>query len=166
MQLIWKIFSSAAGILLALFILVYAVSIIGVAAYLGAQASSAWGLLTLLLLPLGALVFYLLRKRRKQNQLRKLRSEWGTELLVKERELGSIKALFTFSQSEANKTAIDDQTWHDLNMDQLYARIDRTLTDPGESVLYKMLRQPLLKTEEVADRSRTMRFFQDNAGST
>jgi hypothetical protein len=162
MQLIWKIFTSTAGIFATLFILAYTASVIGCAAYLGAQASSAWGLLLLLLLPLGAIIFYLLRKRRKQNQIRKIRSEWGTERLVKERELESIKGLFASVPPEAHKTTIDDQTWRDLNMDQLYARIDRTLTDPGEAVLYKMLRQPLMEGEELAKRSRTIRFFQDN----
>ena len=47
-------------------------------------------------------------------------------------------------------------------MDELYAKIDRTYTDPGEAVLYRMLREPLFDRKELAERSRAVRFFQDN----
>jgi hypothetical protein len=47
-------------------------------------------------------------------------------------------------------------------MDQLYSKIDRTYTDAGEAVLYQRLRTPVFDKETLAERSRVIRFFQNN----
>jgi DNA mismatch repair ATPase MutS len=47
-------------------------------------------------------------------------------------------------------------------MDQLYAKIDRNYTDPGEAVLYRMLREPLFNKEQLAERGRIISFLQNN----
>ena len=38
---------------------------------------------------------------------------------------------------------IDDQTWNDFNMDEIFKKLDRTYSSAGEAILYKMLRNPL-----------------------
>jgi DNA mismatch repair ATPase MutS len=48
---------------------------------------------------------------------------------------------------------LDNQTWNDLNMDRLYAKIDRTYTEPGEAVLYRILREPQFKQAVLKERS-------------
>lgn len=45
---------------------------------------------------------------------------------------------------------IDDITWDDLNMDDVFARIDRTSSSLGEELLYGMLRVPSFSEEELS----------------
>ena len=47
-------------------------------------------------------------------------------------------------------------------MDQLYGKIDRTYTDPGEAVLYRILREPIFDKEKLAERSRVINCLQIN----
>jgi hypothetical protein len=124
-------------------------------------SSFAWGLL--LLIPLLVMVFRLSGKRRNLRYLLQIRSDWNKPQVTKERDFKTIRSLFDYSSSSENRNQwVDDQTWKDLNMDQLYARIDRTLTDPGESVLYEMLRKPLSNKEDLNERCRIIRLFQDD----
>ena len=37
---------------------------------------------------------------------------------------------------------IDERTWTDLDMDQLFHKLDHSATTPGEQVLYALLHQP------------------------
>ena len=148
MQYIWDAILKAAGSLVAL-LAVVSIALVAVSTgYSVIQKIPSVTFLLLLLIPLLAIILYQLRKKRKLRDVQKIRNEWGQKQLEKERKLEIIRSLFDFSSThEENKVYIDDQTWKDLNLDQLYARIDRTLTDPGESVLYKMLREPLLRIQ-------------------
>ena len=39
-------------------------------------------------------------------------------------------------------TALDDRTWNDLDLDAVFAAIDRTASEPGRQCLYHLLRTP------------------------
>ena len=80
------------------------------------------------------------RRLEKAKLLADLRREWGIEKLNKKWEFSEISALF--EQATKTATAIDDRTWHDLNMDLVFSRLDRTFTWPGIQRLYQMLRSP------------------------
>ncbi len=47
-------------------------------------------------------------------------------------------------------------------MDEIFPVVDRTLSTPGEQLLYNILRTPLLDKESFQTRSREIRLFQDN----
>jgi len=97
-----------------------------------------------------------------KRMLEKLRREWGKEN-IRERNFDEIEKLFIYSTSSPEKdTLIDDHTWADLNMDEIYSNIDRTLTNPGECVLYNVLRTPLLSDTTLKKRSEVVRLFQRN----
>lgn len=44
-----------------------------------------------------------------------------------------------FDQTECS---IDDTTWHDLEMNSVYYKVNKTLTSPGEEILYNWLKNP------------------------
>ncbi|MDE5951520.1 MAG: hypothetical protein K2H12_08070, partial [Acetatifactor sp.] len=44
---------------------------------------------------------------------------------------------------------IDDITWDDLSMDQVFMRLNYTISSSGEEVLYHMLRTPAKSMEEL-----------------
>ena len=39
---------------------------------------------------------------------------------------------------------LDDQTWNDLHLDDIYAQADRTQTSCGQVLLYNILRKPII----------------------
>ena len=121
----------------------------------------AWGLLSLV--PLLSAMYYFSRKRKKLKLLLQIKDDWGKIQIDKDRTVENIRLLFDYYDSERkNNNLIDNQTWEDLNMEQLYEKIDRSYTDPGEAVLYNMLRTPLFDKEKLAERNKIIRAFQDN----
>jgi DNA mismatch repair ATPase MutS len=52
---------------------------------------------------------------------------------------------------------IDDRTWNDLDMNDVFLKLDRTRSSVGQSSLYDMLRRPLFDEEERAARRRQIR---------
>ena len=113
--------------------------------------------------PFLPVALYLSVKRKKLKYLLQIRNDWGIKQVSKERDFKTIRLLYDFVVSDDRENRyIDDQTWKDLNIDQLYPRIDRTYTDPGEAVLYRILREPLFDKEILEGRNRIIGFFQKN----
>ena len=120
-----------------------------------------WGLL--ILLPLMIVSIRIYRKSTLQKLLSQLREDWGKEQ-EKDRNFSEIESFYRYSTArhDGNDISIDDQTWSDLNMDDLYFRIERALTNPGECILYQILRAPLLSGEILKKRNELIRLFQTN----
>ncbi len=130
---------------------------------LGANVAPAyyWGLL--LLLPLMILCIRIYQKSTLQKLLTQLRDDWGKEKETK-RNFSEIERFYRYSTANYDdpEVSIDDQTWFDLNMNDLYSKLERTLTNPGECVLYHILRTPLLSDEILIKRNEIIRLFQTN----
>ena len=120
-----------------------------------------WGLV--LLLPLMVLCIRICQKNTFERLLTQLRDDWGKEK-EKDQNFSEIESFYRYStvNQDVNDISIDDQTWLDLNMDDLYSRMERTLTNPGECVLYQILRTPLLSDEILKQRNKIIRLFQTN----
>lgn len=58
-----------------------------------------------------------------------------------------------FDMYDRDKYTIDDQTWDDFNMDEVFAKVDRTNSSVGEAILYDMIRNPLNDKGKLNDRS-------------
>lgn len=69
--------------------------------------------------------------------------------LPKERTHKFKNIRYLFDITEKNINTIDDQTWDDLIMDEVYSKIDYTYSSQGEAVLYSMLRNPKLNVEDL-----------------
>lgn len=102
------------------------------------------------------------QKIKRSQLIRLLRKKWGIAE-DRSRNLSDISAYFKkTSVTDDKKFIIDDRTWNDLDMDLIYRQIDRTLTTPGEQILYSILRMPHSKSTELKNRSRLIKlFFQD-----
>ena len=57
-----------------------------------------------------------------------------------------------FDMEEHDGYTIDDQTWDDFNMDEVFEKVDRTYSSAGEAILYKMLRNPLHDKKRLEER--------------
>ncbi len=116
----------------------------------------------LLLLTTLPFIFLSFKRHQRLNTLKTiadLRKNWG----VPESRIRNIPEIHThFTQTEgiAKKTQIlDDRTWNDLDMDLVYAKLDRTLSIPGEISLYSLLRHPITSVEELDKRECVINLF-------
>ena len=80
--------------------------------------------------------------RQRKWFLRHLKQRWGTvpDREYTQEELESISHYA--KRNEGEQFMIDDITWNDLQMDEIFIRINNTLSSCGEDVLYQILRQP------------------------
>lgn len=61
-----------------------------------------------------------------------------------------------------NDNCIDDITWNDLGMDEIFKIINNTNSSVGQEYLYKMLRQPEFDTERLLEADRLIDGFSKN----
>lgn len=102
------------------------------------------------------------RRHHTYKLLTKLRENWGLEQKKKERSFAEIASLFELSPEETR--AIDDRTWRDLDMDEIFAKLDRTLTSSGQQCLYQILRTPYLtNSPELRQRSDLIDIFKNDS---
>lgn len=96
------------------------------------------------------------------KNLQQIRESYGVEN-KRHRKFGDIKLLFdVLKYKTPGEIYVDDQTYLDLNMDEVFGKVDRTLSSPGEQYLYYILRNPILDEEKLISRNNTIRFFQDH----
>lgn len=108
----------------------------------------------------GIIVFY--DKIKKTRNLIMLKANWGKKVECK-RDMAKISKLFKYIENEKNSGfTIDDQTYEDLNMNEIFALLDRTHTIPGENMLYKILRTPLFDETALYERNEIIKTFEQN----
>ena len=64
--------------------------------------------------------------------------------------------------NDANGFYIDDITWNDLDMDNVFIRVNNAGSTVGEQYLYYLLRKPSTDDVELAERNRLIEFFRKN----
>ena len=102
------------------------------------------------------------KKKYRRVVRQRLREEFGT---VSEQEYTPEKMKSLLSYYEAIKRDacdIDSITWNDLELDELFMVMNRTVSAMGEEYLYAMLHQPQFSAEEMEERERLISFFQNN----
>ena len=64
------------------------------------------------------------------------------------------------------ESLIDDITADDLALDDIYKRMNYSQSTMGDSMLYKMLREPLTDAEKIKDRGKKIQWFYENKDET
>ncbi len=102
------------------------------------------------------------KKKYKERIRRVLRDDFGTvsEEEYTEEKLKSLQSYFRAVKRDAYD--VDDITWNDLELDELFMVMNRTVCAMGEEYLYAMLRQPQFDSEEMKERERLISFFLNN----
>ena len=71
---------------------------------------------------------------------------------------------FLFQKTQGHERAdtflLDDITWNDLSMDEVFKRMDYTYSAAGEEMLYRLLRKPSFDKEELKHRNEIIRYFE------
>ena len=100
-----------------------------------------------------AAIFFLIKgawdERGKKEQVKEriheaYGKEWKRE--YSEEELGGILG---FYEAHRRENQIDDITWNDLSMDEIFFRLNHTYSSAGQEYLYYAFRTPALSAEEL-----------------
>lgn len=114
-------------------------------------------------LVIGVTSLVLFRRIKHLQALAELRQQWGTKSVLKpKRNFTIIRQFFDVIKQQSSAFTIDDRTWDDLDMDHIFAYIDRTLCVVGQQKLYHMLRVPVFDQTELAKRSKIIKLFQSD----
>lgn len=99
------------------------------------------------------------KQRQKRWFLAKVHRLWGAvaEREYTQEELDSISHYAR--QHQNGRFMVDDITWNDLNMDQVFMVMNTTVSSCGEDVLYKMLRIPEFDPSVLEERNRLIEYF-------
>jgi len=118
----------------------------------------------LLIVVLAIVIWSMLSEKSYQKKLLiHLKEQWGNtpEEEYTSEKFKFIRAFYTSIQD--SKLDVDDITWNDLDMDELYMQMNNTQSSIGEEYLYALLRKPCFSEKDLEERNRLIRFFQNNS---
>ena len=102
----------------------------------------------------------------ERNELKKMRQQLKDEWnLVPDGDYSSerLESIKEFYHSiHDDRFDVDDITWNDLDLNELYLQINNTQCSIGEEYLYALLRKPCFSKEELLERNRLMEYFHAN----
>lgn len=98
-------------------------------------------------------------RKRKARIEKKLKNSYGKPSVRKysEDEFELIKHFYEESAKESY--SVDDITWNDLGMDDIYKAMNISNSSAGQECLYKMLRVPEKTTQKLRETDRLAEFF-------
>jgi len=101
---------------------------------------------------------YLNYKKSEKRFIKKLYENYGClpDREYKPEEFANISGYFL---KHTEGFYIDDITWNDLNMDEVFKRLNYTHSAAGEEYLYAVLRKPVTNREELSRREEIIDFF-------
>lgn len=116
----------------------------------------------------GLLLFLIIKsfydaKEREKKLIIRLKNEWGD---VPEEEYSSEKfrSLQKYYQSKKDADMdVDDITYNDLDLKEIYMLMNNTGSAIGEEYLYATLRKPVYNQEQLDERNRLIHYFSENA---
>lgn len=115
---------------------------------------------------LGFIVLFMVKgfldyRKSQREFIRKLRSDYGV-LPQKEYKPEQFANISHYFLKHRDGFVIDDITWNDLNMDDVFKRMNYTWSAAGEEYLYYLLRKPAPGEDELLHREEIIEFFQNN----
>lgn len=101
--------------------------------------------------------------RSRRRSLLRLRAEWGTPI-ERARRMDAMSASHVGRMATLGGASLDERTWADLNLDDVFEAIDRTQSTLGQHALYHRLRTAPLGAHLEAFEALVHRMTVDAAG--
>ncbi len=98
----------------------------------------------------------------KNNIYTMLIKQFGTKPEPKEYDFDQIKMFWKERKNEKYPGGIDDITWNDLDMDQVFGRINICCSSVGEQYLYMCLRNPGVSYSKMESLEEKITYVKDN----
>ncbi|MDP3580291.1 MAG: hypothetical protein Q8S39_00055, partial [Ignavibacteria bacterium] len=106
-----------------------------------------------------ALAIYL----NKRRLIKKIDERWGKfHVSYYDLETSKLYTRFNKQRDLKNIYTVDDETWKDLNLDELFEVLNRTITPIGSQILYDMLKHPGTSSDELNRREKILELFSNN----
>lgn len=103
------------------------------------------------------------KKKYYKKTLERLEKSWG-KIPEEEYTLEKFKSLSKFYESMKDiKNDVDDITWNDIDMDEIFMLINNTGSAIGEEYLYAVLRKIKCSQEDLTERNRLIEYFSSHA---
>lgn len=100
--------------------------------------------------------------RRNEKMFRaRLEQDYG-KLPAREYKAERFSRLDRYYRNHQKDGQIDDITWNDLNMDEIFKQMNHTLSSAGEEYLYYTLRTPEMSEDVLRHREEQIRYFAQN----
>ncbi|HVA56679.1 MAG TPA: hypothetical protein VNF92_02220 [Gemmatimonadaceae bacterium] len=94
-----------------------------------------------------------------------VRRQERARLAAREPDFDSARAYHERLPDAETRQALDDRTWRDLDLDDVFCRLDFTVSEPGRQHLYHLLRTPRFTAEPLARLDRAARRLSDRDGA-
>lgn len=102
------------------------------------------------------------QKTGRTKLLAKLKRNWG-DVPNEEYSHEKYESIQFYYRKHADpEMDVDDITWNDLSMDQIYMLMNNTCSAIGEEYLYALLRHPEIDEDVLKERNRLIEFFEKN----
>lgn len=92
---------------------------------------------------------------------KKIIEDYGKEIDLKEVNI-KMNSVSSYFRNKNKKNIIDDITWNDLNMDDIFKKINNTQSTAGSEILYDILRNPLYNQQDLEKRNNIIEYFRKN----
>lgn len=128
-------------------------------------SSTAYYFTVILALLSAALAYYFHKKYKRTISVIFLKENWPNTIKRKV-NLEDVKKYFSFIMKEKPDTYfIDDQTWTDLDMNDVFLKVDNSITTPGQHLLYTILRSPLFQESKLKERDKMIEYLKANTNT-
>ncbi len=97
-------------------------------------------------------------KKSEKIFIEKLYKEYGV-LPPREYKPGRLEIISHYFEKHKDGFFIDDITWNDLDMDEVFKRMNYTYSAAGEEYLYYVLRKPCMEEAELLKREKIIDFI-------
>lgn len=104
---------------------------------------------------------------RLKNLKKKIIEGYGQQIDIDEVDI-KMNRVSSYYENKCNakiiegSTIVDDITWTDLNMDEVFKKINNTQSTVGQEKLYDMLRRSLYDDDKLKNRDRLISYFKEN----
>ena len=75
---------------------------------------------------------------------------------------GELNGIVRYFEKHPKDFQIDDITWNDLNLDEIFLRMNNTCSSAGQEYLYAMLRSPSFEEKELQEREKLLEFLEQD----
>lgn len=102
-------------------------------------------------------------KNNKEKIIAKLEKQWG-DIPQQEYTYDNLVSIASYYRSvQDDSKDVDDITWNDVSMDEIFMLMNNTSSSIGEEYLYSVLRKLKYDEKDLKERNRLIEFFQNNS---
>lgn len=107
--------------------------------------------------------FALIKSRQRKKNRQRLQDNWGKISEYKlDIEIAQIYSEITGAKTNLSGHKIDGRSWQDLDMNEIFALVNRTITPIGGQLLFHLLKAPVADVRILAEREKLIALFSED----